>query len=261
MKTNQSQTLEVYAPVLHALPEPALIEYDTIVISDIHLGSPLCQAKELSEFLKHIRVKQLILAGDIFDDLKFNRLQHWHWEVLSRLRKISDHCHVIWIRGNHDTVSAPTLSHLLGVHVRNNYTWMSHGKKFYVVHGDRWDTFIYRHRRTTEFLTWIYNALMRINGVTTRKVSRWIKRRAKLLTRNSAAIQFSAVQFAREKQINAIFCGHTHTAMLTGIDGVLYGNDGTWQSDDPHFIGIRGTEVHLCKYTENRPTLLKVEHL
>jgi len=258
---NQTQTAVVYKPAVTPSISPELIEYDTIIISDIHLGSPLCQAKELSEFLQQIRVKQLILAGDIFDDLKFNRLHHWHWEVLSRLRKISDHCRVVWIRGNHDTVSAPTLSHLLGVHVRNNYTWVSHGKRFYVVHGDRWDTIIYRHRRTTEFLTWIYNALMRINGSTTLKASRWIKRRAKLLTRNCSAIQFGAVAFARKKQIDAIFCGHTHMASLGFVDEILYGNDGTWQSDDPHFIGIRGTEVHLCKYMQKQSFQLKAEKL
>ena len=66
----------------------------------------------------NIRVQYLILAGDVFDDLKFNRLQHWHWQALGRLRKISDHCQVIWIRGNHDTVSARTMSHLLGVEVK-----------------------------------------------------------------------------------------------------------------------------------------------
>jgi UDP-2,3-diacylglucosamine pyrophosphatase LpxH len=230
---------------------PQLIEYDVILISDIHLGSPMCQAKELAAFLARIRVKYLILVGDIFDDLKFNRLQHWHWEVLSRLRKISDHCQVIWIRGNHDTVSAKTMSHLLGVHVRNNFSWNSHSKKFYAVHGDRWDTFIYKHRAFTEFVTWIYNAIQRLNSRHTRTFSRWLKRRAKLLTRNSEAIQFSAIEFAKEKNIDAIFCGHTHLATLVRMDEIVYGNDGTWQSDDPHFIGIRDHQISLCKFLED----------
>jgi UDP-2,3-diacylglucosamine pyrophosphatase LpxH len=138
---------------------------------------------------------------------------------------------------------------------------MSHGKRFYVVHGDRWDTIIYRHRRATEFLIWIYNSLMRINGSTIRKASRWMKRSAKLLTRNCAAIQFGAVAFARKKQIDAIFCGHTHLASLGFVDEILYGNDGTWQSDDPHFIGIKGTEVHLCKYTGQAQKIITAKTL
>jgi UDP-2,3-diacylglucosamine pyrophosphatase LpxH len=239
-----------YLPVQssEAASQERWIEFDSIIISDIHLGSPMCQARELAEFLMRIRVKHLILAGDIFDDLKFNRLQHWHWEVLSRLRKISDHCQVIWIRGNHDTISARTMSHLLGVPVRNHFTWVSHSKRYHVVHGDRWDTFIYRYRRTTEFLTWIYNSLQRVNGSATRRFSRWLKRSAKLLTRNCEAIQFRAVEFAREKNIDAIFCGHTHMATLKRAGDIVYGNDGTWQSDDPHFIGIRGRTIFLCKY-------------
>jgi UDP-2,3-diacylglucosamine pyrophosphatase LpxH len=236
--------------VIEFLPsaESDLIHYDVIIISDIHLGSPMCQAKELVSFLNRIRVKYLILAGDIFDDLKFNRLQHWHWEVLSRLRKMSDHCQVVWLRGNHDTLSARTMSHLLGVHVRSSFSWTNHSKKFYAVHGDRWDTLIYKYRRMTELVTWIYNNIQRLNSPVTRKLSRWLKKRAKLLTRNSKAIQFSAVTFAKEKNLDAIFCGHTHVAALLRVDDVVYGNDGTWQSDDPHFIAINDTTVYLCKF-------------
>ena len=238
-----------------------LIEYDVIIISDIHFGSPMCQAKELDAFLSNIRVKYLILAGDVFDDLKFNRLQHWHWQALGRLRKISDHCQVIWIRGNHDTVSARTMSHLLGVEVRNNFDWIADGKKFFVVHGDRWDTFIYKHQRLTSLTTWIYNTLMKFNTAGARKFSKWLKRKAKLLTRNSEAVQYGAIHFAKKKGYDAIFCGHTHMAMLTSIDNIIYGNDGTWQSDDPHFIGIKDNRVELCVYLNNRVAIIETKHL
>lgn len=233
-------------PTPVALPAP--IVYDTILISDVHFGSPMCQAKELERFLSGIRVKQLILAGDIFDDLRFNRLQHWHWQALSRIRKISDHCDVIWIRGNHDIVSAPTMSHLLGVVVRNNFHWTSGGKSFYVVHGDRWDAFLYKHRRLTSLSTWIYNSMQTLNGRAVRRFSKWLKKRAKLLTRNSAAVQFGALAFASRHGIDAIFCGHTHMPLLTRSGGIVYGNDGTWQSAEPHFIGISGTRIDLCEF-------------
>jgi UDP-2,3-diacylglucosamine pyrophosphatase LpxH len=239
----------------------SLIEYDVIIISDIHLGSKMCQARELDEFLSRIRVKYLILAGDVFDDLKFNRLQHWHWQVLSRLRKISDHCQVIWIRGNHDVVSAPTMSHLLGVDVRYHFTWSQNENRFYVVHGDRWDTFIYKHQTLTAILTSLYNAMQRFHGEAMRKITRWVKKRAKLLTRNSNAVQFGAVEFARKNGIDAIFCGHTHMAMLVESDGIIYGNDGTWQSDIPHFIAMDSEKIQLCKYNESQVTVVSTQRL
>jgi UDP-2,3-diacylglucosamine pyrophosphatase LpxH len=243
---NKSIVTQVEAP--SALPAGP-IEYDAIIISDIHFGSPMCQARELDEFLSNIRVRYLILAGDVFDDLKFNRLQHWHWQALSRIRKISDHCQVIWIRGNHDIVSARTMSHLLGVEVRNSFSWTMNGRKFFAVHGDRWDTFIYKHRTVTEMVTWIYNTVMSINTAGARLFSKWLKRKAKLLMRNSEAVHYSALSYAKEKGYDAIFCGHTHMAMLSKQDGIIYGNDGTWQSDDPHFIGVCGDRVDLCRFT------------
>jgi len=63
------------------------------------------------------------------------------------------------------------------------------------------------------------------------------------------------------KKVDVIFCGHTHIASLGFVDEILYGNDGSWQSDDPHFIGIRGAEVQLCKYTGNRSTTIRIETL
>jgi len=242
-------------------PTEELFYYDAIIISDIHLGSRMCQAKELDEFISRIRVKYLILAGDVFDDLQFNRLQHWHWQALSRIRKISDHCEVIWIRGNHDVVSARTMSHLLGVHVRNNYEWNQRGRRMFVVHGDRWDAFIYKHQTLTSWITWIYDAGQRINSGWTRNVCRWLKKKAKLLTRNHEAVQFSALRFAEKQGYDAIFCGHTHMATLQKFGSIIYGNDGTWQSDDPHFIGVIGSDVHLCRYKGGIAELIHSESL
>ena len=235
------------------------IEYEVVIISDVHFGSPMCQARELDEFLSRIRVRYLILNGDIFDDLKFNRLQHWHWQALGRIRKISDHCKVIWIRGNHDTVSARTMSHLLGVEVKNHFEWSSGDKRFFVVHGDRWDAFIHKHRVFTEFITLLYNCLQKLNGKAARSLAKWLKRRAKLLTRNSESVLRGAISYAKKKRFHAIFCGHTHMPMLTKLHGVIYGNDGTWQSDDPHFIGIEGNRVELCRYIHSTPEIVSRE--
>ena len=64
-------------------PEDKTI-YDCIVISDLHLGSDVCQARLLEEFLiwavEHCR--ELVINGDIFDDLNFKRLTKRHFACL-----------------------------------------------------------------------------------------------------------------------------------------------------------------------------------
>lgn len=68
---------------------------DALIISDIHLGSDNCQAKDLVVFLEQIRcgviqTSRIILNGDVFDSFDFRRLKN-HWKVLSLIRKLSDH--------------------------------------------------------------------------------------------------------------------------------------------------------------------------
>ena len=75
---------------------------DAIVISDTHLGSDNCQARQLTHFLESIHAgavltRKLILNGDVFDSIDFRRLKKNHWKVLSLLRKLSDRIEILWI--------------------------------------------------------------------------------------------------------------------------------------------------------------------
>jgi len=64
--------------------------YDVIVVSDLHLGTKNSKAKELTELLKELKFTKIILLGDIFQDLNFDRLSKNHWKFLSYIRSISD---------------------------------------------------------------------------------------------------------------------------------------------------------------------------
>ena len=94
---------------------------DAVVISDLHLGSAVCQAKALIAFLEGVRdgrtpTRRLILNGDVFDGLDFRRLKKSHWKVLGLLRQVAAATEVVWVVGNHDG-QLEAASHLLGVGV------------------------------------------------------------------------------------------------------------------------------------------------
>jgi UDP-2,3-diacylglucosamine pyrophosphatase LpxH len=234
------------------------LSFHTIIISDIHLGSPMCQAKTLLKFLKNIRVKNLILNGDVFEDLNFNRLQKWHWKCFGQIRKISDHCKVIWNRGNHDEIDSKFLSHLLGVTITDQYKFKAFGKKMFAAHGDQWDRYIYRHPIATKILTEIYRFLQKIMATHMTKATRYLKKKSKLLLKNHQTLLDNAFDFALNNDFEAVFYGHTHKACLDYREGKIYGNSGTWESDDPHFIGISRTGIHLCRYEKTgRVTIIQ----
>jgi len=57
----------IQALKLNEDPAIRVHHYRTIWISDIHLGTPGCQAERLLDFLKHHECDRLYLVGDIID--------------------------------------------------------------------------------------------------------------------------------------------------------------------------------------------------
>jgi len=79
--------------------------FDTVIISDLHLGSEVSRAEAALRMLKETSFRRLILLGDIFCDLNFRRLTKEHWKFLSYIRKLSNpkrNIEVVWVEGNHD---------------------------------------------------------------------------------------------------------------------------------------------------------------
>ena len=62
-------------------------EVDIVVLSDMHLGTYGCHAKELLQYLKSIKPKTVILNGDIIDIWQFSK-RYWpatHMMVIKHL--------------------------------------------------------------------------------------------------------------------------------------------------------------------------------
>ena len=75
------------------------MHYRAIFISDLHLGTPGCQADALLDFLKENTSDYLYLVGDIIDGWQLRRRWYWpqaHNDVIQKLlRKARKGCRVI----------------------------------------------------------------------------------------------------------------------------------------------------------------------
>src|SRR3546814_13989757 len=78
---------------------------DIVVISDVHLGTYGCHARELLDYLRSVRPKILVLNGDIIDIWQFSK-RYWpdsHMEVIRKIMKfITEDVRVCYLTGNHD---------------------------------------------------------------------------------------------------------------------------------------------------------------
>ena len=68
-------------------------EVEIVVISDVHLGTYGCHAKELLKYLKSVNPKILILNGDIIDIWQFSKsyFPESHTKIIRKILKfVSD---------------------------------------------------------------------------------------------------------------------------------------------------------------------------
>lgn len=223
---------------------------DAIILSDIHLGSENCQARQLIRFLEDLlhgqpTASRLILNGDVFDSMDFRRLKKTHWKVLSLLRKLSDRLEIIWVVGNHDG-SAEFVSHLLGVQVLDEYQFASGAETVLCLHGHAFDEFIDNHPILTWLADCFYHMLQRIDK--SHYFARLAKKNSKIFLRCSRKIQDRSVEHGRRQGATIVCCGHTHLVVADTTGPTAYYNSGCWTEKPCHYLTVEAGRVTVCEY-------------
>jgi len=226
--------------------------YDTLILSDVHLGWATSRASDALRVLKENSFRRLILLGDIFADLNFGRLTKEHWKFLGYIRKLSNpkrKVEVIWVEGNHDHNLAQVMSHLVGVRVYKEYTWEYLGLRHLAIHGHQFDRFVVNNLRFNYWVSLLYVQLQKLD-VKGKPVARFIDRLNTRWLRMSSKVASGALFHARLRKVDRIFCGHTHVAMHQERDGLHYYNSGGWIDSTSTYITIGAEGVQIHEYRE-----------
>jgi UDP-2,3-diacylglucosamine pyrophosphatase LpxH len=220
---------------------------DAIIISDIHLGSPICNHESVLSILNAIhnntlQTKKLILNGDVFDSHDFRRLNKHHWKILSQIRKLSDHIEVIWIVGNHDG-PLEIISPLLGINAVNELILESNNKKFFITHGHRYDQIITNYPLLVKFADFFYRLFQKLDK--TQTIAKFMKQRSKIYLRNVHIVKHESLKDAKKLKTNGAICGHTHKAELIEINNLIYANSGCFTEKTCTFLTIQNGTIEL----------------
>src|SRR5438105_8676361 len=185
--------------------------YDTLILSDLHLGSDMSRADEARRMLRRRRFRRLILLGDIFSDLNFGRLTKQHWRFLSYIRKLSNpkrQVEVVWVEGNHDHGLTDVMSHLVGIKVYQEYVWEYGGLRHLAIHGHQFDRFVIKNVRMNYLATLLYLQLQKFDSKN-KPVARFLDRLNTRWLRMSAKVASGALIHARAHGVQRIFAGIT----------------------------------------------------
>jgi UDP-2,3-diacylglucosamine pyrophosphatase LpxH len=227
-----------------------MIFADTIILSDLHLGSEVSRAPAALKMLKSASFNRLILLGDIFSDLNFRRLKKEHWQFLGYIRKLSNpkrEIEVVWVEGNHDVGLTEIMSHLVGVRVYQEYAWEYEGLRHVAVHGHQFDRFVSRNHVLSTLLSALHLGLQKMSFGKKRMIG-FLERFDTAWLRLSTKVARGALAHARTKNAQRVFCGHTHEPLTLTRDGIEYYNSGSWTQDVPTYIAIDHQGVRVNEF-------------
>lgn len=215
---------------------------DIAVVSDVHLGTHGCHAKELLNYLKSIKPDMLILNGDIVDMWQFKKsyFPKEHTKVLNRILKMSlSGTKIYYITGNHDETLRKFSDLSIGeIHLRDSLSLQIGGKQHWFFHGDVFDTSVIRLRWLAKLGGKSYDLLVRLNksvnfirsflGQEKVAFSKIIKMRVKEAVKFINDFESQAIEAGRSKGYDVVVCGHVHTPQQRTEGSVLYLNSGDW---------------------------------
>lgn len=223
-------------------------DIDIVVISDVHLGTYGCHAKELLSYLKSIRPKQVILNGDIIDIWQFSK-SYWpesHMKVVRRLLKfVTEGVPVYYLTGNHDEMLRKFADFNLGqFQLLNKLVLNIDDKKAWIFHGDVFDVTMQHSKWLAKLgavgydslivlnslVNWCFTALGRQKMSFSQKIKGKVKEAVKFINH----FEQTAADLAVDKRYDYVICGHIHHAEIRQIKAtdqprsVLYLNSGDW---------------------------------
>ena len=216
----------------------------TLIVSDIHLGTSECKAAEVAHFLRNVRCDKLILNGDIIDAWQLRKGGVWSPEhtrviriVLKKLEKQGTE--VIYLRGNHDDVLSKLLPFTFGgLNIVEDHIHEGVHARYFVLHGDVFDTITRNFVFLSHLGDWGYQALLRINRIYNAwrawrgkeywSLSRAIKARVKSAVSHISNFEEHIAELAEKKGCTGVICGHIHTPADKNIGSVHYLNSGDW---------------------------------
>jgi UDP-2,3-diacylglucosamine pyrophosphatase LpxH len=220
---------------------------DVVVLSDIHLGTYGCRAKELLNYLRSIQPDMLILNGDIIDGWQFSKrfFPSSHMQVIRELMQfITNGSRVVYITGNHDEMMRKytdlhigqfTLVDKLVLEIDQKMTW--------IFHGDVFDNTTQGSARMIAKLgsngygililfNRMVNALLGFIGREKISISKKIMEGVNKAVAKVNDLEQIASALAIKKNYDYVICGHIHQPALHTIENadgkVIYMNSGDW---------------------------------
>ncbi len=241
---------------------------DVVVISDLHLGTYGCHARELLHYLNSVKPKKLILNGDIIDIWQFRKryFPKAHLLIIKKIIALATKgTQVYYITGNHDEkMRRFTGTEMGNIKVLDKLVLRLDGKKVWFFHGDVFDASIQHAKWIAKLGGWGYDLLILLNrfinyclakmGKPKYSLSKKIKNSVKKAIKFIDDFETTATDLAIENKFDYVVCGHIHQPKIEKIKNdkgsCVYMNSGDWVENLTSLEYYNGRWILYCYYSK-----------
>jgi UDP-2,3-diacylglucosamine pyrophosphatase LpxH len=248
-------------------------------ISDAHLGTRGCNAAALLDFLRANDFGTLYIVGDLIDIWSLRRGIYWpqqHNDVIQKiLRKSRKGTHVIYIPGNHDELVTDFCGTYGNIEIKQRAIHVTaSGERVLIIHGHELDAVV----QNVKWLAFAgdlgYQFLLSLNpvinfvrrhlGLGYWSLSAYAKRRVKDAVSFIGKFEAAVAHYAERCEVDAVLCGHIHSAAIREFGKISYYNCGDWvesctalvEGDDGILSMIKYHPLFVGRMSRNRITPL-----
>jgi len=221
---------------------------DIIVISDLHLGTYGCRAKEFLHYLKSVKPKIVVLNGDIIDIWQFSK-SYWpksHMKVIKHLMNwLSKGVKVYYVTGNHDEMLRKFEGFKMGSFqiVNKLVLELDNSEKAWIFHGDVFDVTMQHSKWLAKLGAIGYDSLIMIisfaNWISEKifnkgklSFSKKLKNSVKSAVKFINSFENTAADIGIYNNYQYVVCGHIHHPEMRVIEqehgSIIYLNSGDW---------------------------------
>ena len=217
--------------------------YRTGWISDAHLGTRGANSGALLGFLRDYDFDTLYVVGDLIDIWSLRRGIYWpqqHNDVIQKnLRKARKGTRVIYIPGNHDELVAGFCGSYGNIEIRiSDIHVTATGQQILIIHGHELDTVVQNVKWLAFAGDFGYQFLLSLNplinfirrrfGLGYWSLSAYAKQRVKDAVSFIGKFEAAVAHYSERYRVDAVLCGHIHSAAIRQIGNIIYYNCGDW---------------------------------
>lgn len=225
----------------------------TLFVSDLHIGLYFSKLEYFYKILDYYEMEAIYFIGDTMNSTKLAQRKKELFDSL--LNNIDKNTKLYFLQGNHDKelhYNEKFINEMVYTTLKN--------KKYLLIHGDIYEQtvpplslynkilgesvyFVALHLNDI-----IYAIQKKLNHKKTFLVTKFIKEHHSLIIQSMKKCKLFLSDYAKQKELNGVICGHIHYPMHECVNGVDYFNCGDWIENLSFVIEEYNGELKLLTF-------------